>query len=276
MAAKKEAEQQNGVPPLVLVDGSSYLFRAYHALPDLRTTTNFPTGAVRGVIAMIRKLAKDYEGSPIAVVFDETEVKTTSPFVEFSGSGIIRLGDFVEIKGSVTFGAGDFTVGERWEFYGSYPFLRAKLDEGDLASVDKFCRDCHANQGVAQDGRQNGGYHDGVANWLQQHGAAARQGMESCTTCHQQTECLACHSAKEGWRVNPHGPDFDPERASDRSTQSCRMFIPPVNPTRPSTTKILQWLRKLKWVNVRGSNAGKNFATVTPRFLRTLWIRGRA
>jgi len=56
--------------PLVLVDGSSYLFRAYHALPDLRTTSNFPTGAVRGVISMIRKLAKDYEGSPIAVVFD--------------------------------------------------------------------------------------------------------------------------------------------------------------------------------------------------------------
>jgi DNA polymerase-1 len=52
------------------VDGSSYLFRAYHALPDLRTTDNFPTGAVRGVISMIRKLAKDYEGSPIAVVFD--------------------------------------------------------------------------------------------------------------------------------------------------------------------------------------------------------------
>jgi len=77
MAAKKEAqaqadllEAQEGPAPLVLVDGSSYLFRAYHALPDLRTSDNFPTGAVRGVIAMIRKLAKDYEGSPIAVVFD--------------------------------------------------------------------------------------------------------------------------------------------------------------------------------------------------------------
>ncbi|HEY5646583.1 MAG TPA: DNA polymerase I [Pseudomonadales bacterium] len=65
MGAEKPAEK-----PLVLVDGSSYLFRAYHALPDLRTSDNFPTGAVRGVIAMIRKLAKDYEGSPIAVVFD--------------------------------------------------------------------------------------------------------------------------------------------------------------------------------------------------------------
>jgi DNA polymerase-1 len=56
--------------PLVLVDGSSYLFRAYHALPALTTSDGFPTGAVRGVIAMLRKLAKDYEGSPIAVVFD--------------------------------------------------------------------------------------------------------------------------------------------------------------------------------------------------------------
>ncbi|MEM6707513.1 MAG: DNA polymerase I [Pseudomonadota bacterium] len=57
-------------PPLILVDGSSYLFRAYFALPALSTSDGHPTGAVRGVIAMLRKLAKDYAGSPIAVVFD--------------------------------------------------------------------------------------------------------------------------------------------------------------------------------------------------------------
>ena len=56
--------------PLVLVDGSSYLFRAFHALPDLRTIDGFPTGAIRGVIGMLRKLHADYEGSPIAAVFD--------------------------------------------------------------------------------------------------------------------------------------------------------------------------------------------------------------
>ena len=56
--------------PLLLVDGSSYLFRAFHALPDLRTLDGFPTGAIRGVIGMLRKLANDYEGSPVAVVFD--------------------------------------------------------------------------------------------------------------------------------------------------------------------------------------------------------------
>ena len=56
--------------PLVLVDGSSYLFRAFHALPALTTSNGHPTGAIRGVIAMLKRLAKDYVGSPIAVVFD--------------------------------------------------------------------------------------------------------------------------------------------------------------------------------------------------------------
>ena len=54
----------------MLVDGSSYLFRAFYALPDLATQAGEPTGAIRGVISMIRKLAKDYPGSPVAVVFD--------------------------------------------------------------------------------------------------------------------------------------------------------------------------------------------------------------
>lgn len=56
--------------PLVLVDGSSYLFRAYYALPDLSNSSGHPTGAIRGVISMIRKLARDYPDSLVAVVFD--------------------------------------------------------------------------------------------------------------------------------------------------------------------------------------------------------------
>ncbi len=56
--------------PLLLVDGSSYLFRAFHALPDLRTLDGFPTGALRGVVGMLRKLASDFEGSTVVVVFD--------------------------------------------------------------------------------------------------------------------------------------------------------------------------------------------------------------
>ena len=56
--------------PTVLVDGSSYLFRAFHALPPLTTRDGFPTGAVKGVVAMVRRLVKGYPGSPLAIVFD--------------------------------------------------------------------------------------------------------------------------------------------------------------------------------------------------------------
>ena len=56
--------------PLVLVDGSSYLYRAFHALPPLTNSKGQPTGAVKGVISMLRRLEKDYPDSPIAVIFD--------------------------------------------------------------------------------------------------------------------------------------------------------------------------------------------------------------
>ncbi len=57
-------------PSLVLVDGSSYLYRAFHALPMLTTSSGRNTGAAKGVINMIRRLTKDYPGATIAVVFD--------------------------------------------------------------------------------------------------------------------------------------------------------------------------------------------------------------
>ena len=62
----------NKTPPplLVLVDGSSYLFRAYYALPPLTNTAGQPTGAIYGVINMLRKLISDYKPDHIAVVFD--------------------------------------------------------------------------------------------------------------------------------------------------------------------------------------------------------------
>nr|WP_298055508.1 DNA polymerase I [uncultured Halomonas sp.] len=56
--------------PIVLVDGSSYLYRAFHALPPLTTSTGQPTGAVKGVLNMLKRLIKDYPDSPMAVVFD--------------------------------------------------------------------------------------------------------------------------------------------------------------------------------------------------------------
>jgi DNA polymerase-1 len=56
--------------PLILVDGSSYLYRAFHALPPLATRDGRPTGAIKGVVNMLQKLIKTYSPTHIAVVFD--------------------------------------------------------------------------------------------------------------------------------------------------------------------------------------------------------------
>ena len=55
---------------LLLVDGSSYLYRAFHAMPDLRNRQNEPTGAIQGVLNMLRRLHKDYPADYSACVFD--------------------------------------------------------------------------------------------------------------------------------------------------------------------------------------------------------------
>lgn len=57
-------------PPLILVDGSSYLFRAFHALPPLTNSKGQATGAVYGVINMLNKLLEEYKPEHMAVVFD--------------------------------------------------------------------------------------------------------------------------------------------------------------------------------------------------------------
>ncbi|HAJ71828.1 MAG TPA: DNA polymerase I, partial [Methylophilaceae bacterium] len=55
---------------LLLVDGSSYLYRAFHALPDLRNSAGEPTGAIRVVLSMLQRLLKDYPADYVACVFD--------------------------------------------------------------------------------------------------------------------------------------------------------------------------------------------------------------
>ena len=67
MAVTENIETQD---PIILVDGSSYLYRAYHALPPLLTSKNKPTGAIKGVISMIQKILIDHPSSPVAVIFD--------------------------------------------------------------------------------------------------------------------------------------------------------------------------------------------------------------
>ena len=64
------AETENPGQLLLLVDASSYLYRAFHAMPDLRNTRGEPTGAVYGVVNMLRKLRSDYKPARLAMVFD--------------------------------------------------------------------------------------------------------------------------------------------------------------------------------------------------------------
>ena len=55
---------------MLLVDGSSYLYRAYHAMPDLRSPAGFPTGAVHGMVAMMKRLRDQYPAEHAACIFD--------------------------------------------------------------------------------------------------------------------------------------------------------------------------------------------------------------
>ena len=60
----------NPAQKLVLVDGSGYLYRAFHALPPLVSSKGEPTGALLGVVNMLAKMLKDEQPDYIAVVFD--------------------------------------------------------------------------------------------------------------------------------------------------------------------------------------------------------------
>jgi DNA polymerase-1 len=66
--AKPESTADND--SVILVDGSSYVYRAYHALPPLSTSTGQPTGAVRGVTTMVMRILEDHPNSPVGMIFD--------------------------------------------------------------------------------------------------------------------------------------------------------------------------------------------------------------
>lgn len=87
-----------------------------------------------------------------------------------------------------------------------------------------FCADCHASSGMSSarvPGRLGPGFHDAEPIWLLRHGQAARQGLESCASCHRQNECLQCHSVLGAFKVSPHGRDFDARRAQKRNAAIC-------------------------------------------------------
>ena len=82
--------------------------------------------------------------------------------------------------------------------------------------------------GRATLGMQGGGafaapFHDNQAVWILSHPQAARQDLESCVSCHQQNDCMRCHSAASGMRISPHGPDFDGSSMQSRNPAMCTL-----------------------------------------------------
>lgn len=89
-------------------------------------------------------------------------------------------------------------------------------------NTESFCRTCHVKSGVGGRGATSTtAFHTGQPAWVLQHGQAAREGLTACTSCHQQRDCMRCHSAVGGWGVSPHGTNFDASRVSARNKQVC-------------------------------------------------------
>jgi predicted CXXCH cytochrome family protein len=87
--------------------------------------------------------------------------------------------------------------------------------------VRTFCRSCHIQSGMGTQGRLNPGFHDAEPLWLLRHARAARQGLESCTSCHVQRDCMQCHTELGAFRISPHGPNFNARRAQQRNAVIC-------------------------------------------------------
>lgn len=88
-------------------------------------------------------------------------------------------------------------------------------------NVGSFCTSCHERAGLVAAGVLRAGYHDARQFFLAGHGQAARQGLESCVSCHAERDCLTCHSALGGRRFDPHGPGFDASRLRRKAFAMC-------------------------------------------------------
>ena len=109
------------------------------------------------------------------------------------------------------------------DFVASHPAVAfGRADEcASCHETTVFCRSCHVESGLGSSGRLGAGYHDAEPVWLLRHGQAARQNLESCVSCHRQTDCVQCHGVLGSFKVSPHGPSFDAVAAWGRSPRSC-------------------------------------------------------
>lgn len=88
-------------------------------------------------------------------------------------------------------------------------------------STQGFCQDCHRTAGVTASGPLKAGFHDAQGAFLLSHGQAARQGLETCVSCHAERDCLTCHSANGGRGFDPHGPGFDAAQLKKKNPTMC-------------------------------------------------------
>lgn len=84
-----------------------------------------------------------------------------------------------------------------------------------------FCQDCHRTAGVTASGPLKAGFHDAQGAFLLSHGQAARQGLETCVSCHAERDCLTCHSATGGRGFDPHGPGFNAAQLRAKNPTMC-------------------------------------------------------
>ena len=114
-----------------------------------------------------------------------------------------------------SFHPGDFALRHASAAYGQ------TMECTNCHSVEAFCKACHGEAGLAPATRAGPGFHGGGAAWLLGHGQPARQGLESCASCHRQNDCVRCHSTIGSFRVDPHGPSFDAARGWARAPETC-------------------------------------------------------
>jgi predicted CXXCH cytochrome family protein len=88
-------------------------------------------------------------------------------------------------------------------------------------TTETFCRACHERSGLSSTAAMSAAFHDAQPMWLLAHGQAARMSMDTCTSCHRQTDCVRCHSAAGGWGVSPHSRGFAAQRLGERTPQTC-------------------------------------------------------
>jgi hypothetical protein len=94
-------------------------------------------------------------------------------------------------------------------------------DCGTCHSTEAFCRECHLNLGFDQNSSFFSTFHNDQGLGFFSHSFGARQDLESCVSCHQQTDCMRCHSSQTGLGVNPHGPGFDASNLMSLNKSTC-------------------------------------------------------